>query len=79
MLHLLTGVELVAAGGHDGLLPDSLAAAESGQRRIRQIRSGGNQIFMDPDEIPLAFREQVQDHLPVGFGFLGAMHLRHCG
>lgn len=79
MLQLLAGFEGVAAGGHDGLLSDPLAAAESGQRGIRQRRSGGEQIFMDPDQIPLAFREQVQDHLPVGFGFLGAMHLRHGG
>src|SRR5208282_687553 len=30
VLHLFTGFEGVAAGGHDGLLSDTLAAAESG-------------------------------------------------
>ena len=79
MLQLFSGFEVVAAGGHDGLLSDTLAAAEGGQRRIRQIRTALQQIFMDPDEIPLAGREQVQDLLPVGFGFLGPMHLRHRG
>jgi hypothetical protein len=32
---------------------------------------------MDSHEIPLAGGEQLQDLLPVGFGFLGAVEFRH--
>ena len=36
VLHLDAGFKLIAARGHDGLLPDALPAAERGQGLIRQ-------------------------------------------
>src|SRR4051812_2775129 len=34
---------------------------------------------MDSHEIPLALAEKLQDLLPVRFGFLWTLQLRHCG
>jgi hypothetical protein len=44
--------------------------AKSRQCRIRQLRAARPQFLMDPHEIPLALGEQLQDLLPVRFGFL---------
>ena len=71
MLHLLTGLEVVSAGNALGLLPDAMTAAEARQRGIRQIRSGGQEFFMDPDEIAFGPGQQLQDLLPIRFRFLG--------
>jgi hypothetical protein len=75
VLHLLARLEVVLARRHDGRLPDTLLAAEGGQRRVGQGRSLGCQFLMDSHEILLAGIEKLQDPLPVGFGFLGPCYL----
>ena len=73
MLHLFAGLKLVSAGRYHRRLADAVPPAERGQCRIRQLRPTGHQVFMDSHEIPLAVAEKLQDLLPVGFGFLGAV------
>ena len=73
MLQLFARLEVVLAGRHGWRLPDALPATEGGQGLIRERGSAGAELFMDSHEIPLAGGEQLQDPLPVGFGFLGTM------
>jgi|SRR5579862_461324 hypothetical protein len=54
VLQFLARFKVVAAGRHDGRLPDSVPAAKPGERLIRQGRSASLQFFMDPDQIPFA-------------------------
>ena len=54
VLHFLTGLKVIAARRHNGLLPDALPAAEGCQRRIRQRCAVSDQFFMDSRKIPLA-------------------------
>ena len=77
MLHLHARVEVILARRHNRGLPDALPAAESRQRRIRQGRAVRRQFLMDSHEIPLAGNPQIQDLLPVGFGFLRPLDFRH--
>ena len=79
MLHLLAGLKVVLARRHRRRLPDAMPATEGGQGRIGQHRAGGRDLLMDSHEIPLAGGEQLQDLLPVGFGFLGTVQFRHLG
>jgi hypothetical protein len=73
LLHLLARLKIVSTGGYHRRLADAMPAAEGGQGGIRQLRSTGQQIFMDSHEIPLAVAEKLQDLLPVGLGFLGTV------
>ena len=79
VLHLHTRLEVILARRHNRRLADPLPAAESRQRRIGQRCAGRHQILMDSHEIPLAGKQQIQDLLPVGFGFLRPWNLRHIG
>lgn len=54
MLHLDARLEVITAGGYDGILSDALPAAEGCQRLIRQRRAIGEQLLMDSHEIALA-------------------------
>jgi hypothetical protein len=82
MLQFLARRELVAAGSHYRRLPDRVAAAEGGQRLIRQRRPATHQLLMDSDQVPLALVQQIEDLLPVGLGLLSTIqfgHLRRTG
>ncbi len=54
MLHLNARLEMVAAGGHDGLLADALPSAERSECLIRQRYAIGNEFLMDSHEIAFA-------------------------
>lgn len=71
MLKFGAWLKLVNPGSHFGFLSDSMAAAKGRQRGIRQIQSAGQEFFMDPDQIALAFVQLFQDLRPVWLGFLG--------
>ncbi len=75
VLYLLARGELVAAGSYHRRLPDPMAAAEGGQRLIRQRRPARHQFLMDPDQVPLALVHQLQNLLPVGLGLLRTVEL----
>jgi hypothetical protein len=77
VLQLLAGLKVVTAGRHDWRLPDSMPAAEGGKRLVGHGRSAGRQLFMDPDQIPFAFLQQLEDLLAVGFGYLWTLQRRH--
>jgi len=77
VLHLHARIEVILTGWHDRSLRDALPAAESGQRRIRQCRAVRRQFLMDSHEIPLAGNQQIQNLLPVGFGFLRPLDFRN--
>jgi hypothetical protein len=47
-----------------------MAPAECRERLVGEIRTQGPELFMDPHQIPLALGVQLQDLLPVRFGFL---------
>ena len=57
MLHLNARLEMVAAGGHDGLLADALPSAERSECLIRQRYAIGNEFLMDSHEIAFALRQ----------------------
>ena len=75
---LLAWLGVILARRHDGCLSDALLA-ESRERGIRPGRSPGHQFLMDPDEIPLADVQKLQDLGAVGFGFLGPRDLLELG
>ena len=77
MLQFLARLKLVLPGSHFRLLTDSMTTAKGRQRWIRECHPAGHEFFMDPDEIPLAIGQLLQDLLPVGFGFLGTDQWRH--
>ena len=79
VLHLLAGLEVIPAGGHNGRLPDALSAAECRQSLIRECRAAEPQFLMDSHEIPLAGVQQFEDLLPVSLGLLRPLDLRHAG
>src|ERR1022692_1805429 len=56
-----------------------LACGRKPRARIRPGRSPGHQFLMDPDEIPLADVQKLQDLGAVGFGFLGPRDLLELG
>src|SRR5664279_2167132 len=62
-LRLDARLEMILARGHDRSLPDALSTAECGQGRIRQVRAGRRQFFMDSHEIALARSQQIEDLL----------------
>ena len=79
MLQFLARLEAILARRHDRRLSDALLAAESRQRGIRQGRSASRQFLMEPDEIPRAGVQKLQNLGSVGFGFLGPRYLWHLG
>jgi len=72
VLQLLTGLEVILAGGDFRFLADAVATTEGGQRRIGDIGATADQFLMDPDEIAFVTGEQFQNLDAVGLGFLGA-------
>ena len=76
MLQLLTGLEVIMAGGGFRLLADIMTPAEGGQGGIGDVGPTADQFLMDPDEIAFVTGQQFQDLNPVGFGFLGADQYR---
>ena len=64
-------------GRHDWRLPDSMPAAESGQRLIGDYRSASRQFFMDPDQIAFGSGHQLQDLLAEGFRFFRTFQQRY--
>ena len=76
VLHLLPRLEVILSGGYFGFLSDTMPAAKGRQRRIRKIGARGKQLLMDSDQIPFAFRIQLEDFLPVRIRFLRAQDSR---
>jgi hypothetical protein len=72
VLHLLPRLEVILSDGYFGLLTDFVSAAKGRQRRIGKIGARGEQLLMDSDQIPFAFRIQLEDFLPVRIRFLWA-------
>ena len=79
MLHLCARLEVILPGRRYRFLSDAVPAAECGQRRVGQGRATCQQFFMDSHEIPLAGDGKLQDLLPVWFGLLRPVNLRHGG
>src|ERR1019366_4412665 len=77
VLHLLARGVVIAPRRHYRRLPDPMPAAEGGQRRVRQVRSTDQQLFLDPYQIALAQRQQFQNLLPVGIAYLRPRQRRH--
>ena len=70
VLEFLPRQELVLPRGLRGRLGNAMPTAESGQGLIGEYGTAGGQFFMDSDQIPLAPDQQLEDLLPVRFGFL---------
>jgi len=80
VLQFLAGPEVVLPDDLLRRLGEAMPATEGGQCLVRKHRPTGGQLFMDPHEIPFAARQQLQDLLPIGFGFLRTLQYRHlCG
>jgi hypothetical protein len=47
-------IKFIASGGDGSRLCNAMAPAESGESLIREIRTHGPELFMDPYQIPLA-------------------------
>jgi hypothetical protein len=71
------GFEVILTRWHCRCLPDAMPAAKGSQRRIRQCRATGSELFMDSHEIPLAGGEKLEDLLAVWLGLLRPVNLRH--
>jgi hypothetical protein len=73
VLHLLTGRELVLAGGARRRVADAVSATERGQRRVRQRHAVlRHQLLVDAHQVALAADEQRQDLVAQGLGLLGS-------
>lgn len=77
MLQLYARLKVIPASRHNRSLSDALSSAESSQRLIGQQRAAGCQLLMDSHEIAFAGSQKVEDLLPVRFGFLRPLDLRH--
>jgi hypothetical protein len=77
VLQFLAGQEVVLPYGLLRRLGEAMPAAEGGQGLVGEHRPTGGQLFMDPHKIPFAARQQLQDLLPIGFGFLRTLQHRH--
>src|SRR5450759_1761769 len=79
VLHLHARIEVILARRFDRCLPDTLPAAETRQRLIRQHCAARRQILMDSHEIPLARLQKLEDLFAVRFRFFRPLDFRHVG
>jgi hypothetical protein len=56
---------------------DSMPPAERRQCWIGQVRTTGDEFFMHSNQVPFALGQQLQNLLPVRFGFLRPRQQRH--
>jgi hypothetical protein len=77
MLHLLTWLMVVTAGGLRRLAADAVTAAVGGQGRVRDPASRCLELLVHPHEISFAGGEQCHDVVVVGLAFFGSLHKRH--
>ena len=77
VLQFLAGREVVLPYGLLRRFGEAMPTAEGSQGLIGEHRPPSGQLFMDPHKIPLAARQQLQDLLSIGFGFLRTLQHRH--
>ncbi|WP_437763367.1 hypothetical protein WMF27_41350 [Sorangium sp. So ce281] len=77
VLRLLARPEVVLPDRRGRLMPDAVSPAVRRQRRIRELRAGGDELLVHADEVVLAPRRELQDLLAVHLGLLGARELGH--
>ncbi len=77
MLQFFSGLEVVLPHWRLGRFGDSVPPTERRQRWIRQVCTTGDEFLMHSNQVPLALGQQLQDLLPVGFGFLRPHQRRH--
>jgi hypothetical protein len=61
-------LERILPHGWLGLVADPLTPAESSQRLIGELGPGGDELFMDANQVAFAARVQLQNLLAVGRG-----------
>jgi hypothetical protein len=79
VLHLLARAEVVLAGRLHRLLADAVAAAEGGERLVRERRAGVVELLVHADEVALAVGVEDGDVGAVGVAQLGPLEARHLG
>src|SRR5215475_14913726 len=77
VLKLLARGKVQMAHRYGRLVSDPVPPAKSRQRRVGKLGPFRRQLLMDSHQIPLALLEKLQDLLPIGFGFLWTLQLRH--
>jgi len=73
VLKFLARQKMVLPCGLLRRLGEAMPAAEGRQGLVGEHRPAGHEFFMDPHQIPFAAGQQLQDLLPIGFGFLGTL------
>src|SRR5215468_999731 len=77
VLKLLARGKVQMAHRYGRRVSDPVPPAKSRQRRVGKLGPFRRQLLMDSHQIPLALLEKLQDLLPIGFGFLWTLQLRH--